>query len=80
MTPQGLHDTLTDGIVTDPGEWPDRNLAAEFVGHCSEHAGNRFSDRGPCGGVGGMGVDHTSYVWHVSVDVRVRRGIAGRTQ
>ena len=75
---QGLDDAPADRVVADQGERPDRDLAAELVGHRGEHAGDGLAARGPGGGVGGVGVHDAADVRHVPVDVGVRGGVARR--
>jgi hypothetical protein len=72
-----LHDALADGVVADQRERPDRDLAAELVGHGGEDAGDGLVTRRPGRGVGGVGVHDPADLGHRAVDVRVRGGVAG---
>ena len=42
---QRLHDALADGVVADQANGPDRDLAAELVGHHRQHARDRLAAR-----------------------------------
>jgi hypothetical protein len=57
---------------------PDRDVAAELVGHRRQHAGDRPAVRRPRGRVGAVGVRDAADRGHRPVDVGVRGGVARR--
>ena len=75
---QRLDDAAADGVVADQGERPDRDLAAELVGHHREHARDRLAARRPGRRVGRVGVHDAADLGHVPVDVGVRGGVGRR--
>ena len=79
MALQRLDDAPADGVVADQRERPDRDLAAELVGHHGQHAWDRLAAGRPRRGVGRVGVHHTVDLRHVLVDIGMRGGVGGRS-
>ena len=75
-----LDDDAPDLLVADERERPDRDLAAELVGHRGQHARDRLAARRPRRRVGAVGVRHAADVGQLAVDVAVRGGVAGGRQ
>ena len=73
---QRLDDALTDRVVADQRERPDRDRAAELVGHRGQHARDLLAARGPGGRVRAVRVHLPADLGQVPVHVGVRGGVA----
>ena len=76
VTPKGLDDATTYGVVPNDRKWTHWDIAAELVGDGGQDARDRLTDSCETTGIVRMRVDDTSDVLHVLVDVGMRRRIA----
>ena len=75
MSAKGVDDTAADRVVADDREGPERDGAAELVGHRRQKTGDFAAYGGERGRVAAVGVDDPADIGHVPVDVGVRGGV-----
>ena len=79
ILPERLDHALADRLGTDQTERTHRNRTAELVAHHRQTARNVLPRRRPRRRIRRMRMHHAVHVRHMTVDVRMRRRIGGRS-